>query len=275
MEAKRDIPNLIKIDFPYYPSITEDIMMMRFRRNLNAGYQLSPSDSRLFCAILLRKHSVNELPKGLRDYCLENGKIRDSIRFEMVTLGLEKDEAIPEDFTQRYIQMRMERAKARKAVVLKEVGRVIRNAHKLTMKNSLDYNELVRIVTQMNDSLTLIDWFIPIQLTFERYVHIYVKHVEETKFGEGQFKNRSFFDYKHTEILTLIKSVLKSIEDEIKEHFLHVAISRDQPEEELFKGWYKEFKRGWGPHPPLIYDNRKFWLKITKEGIIDMFFQEK
>ncbi len=250
-------------------------MMMRFRRNLNDGYQLSPSDSRLFCAILLRKHSVDELPKGLRDYCLENGKIRDSIRFEMVTLGLEKDEAIPEDFTQRYIQMRMDRAKTRKAVVLKEVGRVIRNAHKLTMKNSPDYNELVRIVIQMNDSLTLIDWFIPIQLTFECYVHIYVKHVEETKFGEGQFKNRSFFDYKHTEILTLIKSVLKSIEDEIKEHFLHVAISRDQPEEELFKGWYKEFKRGCGPHPPLIYDNRKFWLKITKEGIIDMFFQEK
>jgi hypothetical protein len=275
LSNKRDIPNLIRVNFPYNPETAENILLMRFSQNLKDGYILSADDSDLFCAIMIRQNGIEGMPQGLEAYCMENGQINDNVRFQMITLGLEKGELIDEDFKERYMTMRLQRAYKRKAIVKKEIGRVIRNADKLTLKNSDYYRELLTIITQMNDSLTLIDWFMPIQLTFERYVHIYVKHVEETKFGDGQFKNRSFFDYNHKEILTLIKSVLRSIEDDIKEHFLQAAIALKQPDEPLFSAWLKDFHRGWGKHPDLIYDNRKFRLSIDKYGIIQMFFQEK
>ena len=52
-------------------------------------------------------------------------------------------------------------------IVKKEIGRVINNANNITLKNSAYYRELLNIVTQFND-LTLIDWFVPIKLTFAK-----------------------------------------------------------------------------------------------------------
>lgn len=274
---KKEVPNLIRVDFPYNPDILEDMMLLRFQRIIAEGYMFSIPDFNLFCAILLRQQGIERAPPFVKKYALKDGVITDAIRFEMITLGLEQGEEIDEDFKEKYLAMRYERALKRKAIVRKEIGRVIRNAHTLTLKNSEYYRRLLEIVTQVNESLTLIDWFIPIVLTFERYVHFYVKHVEETKFGDGEFKNRSFFDYKHTEILTLLKAVLRQEEDEIKEHFIYVSVGREDKNkgDPFFKKYVKAYNRGFRSNPKLIFDNREFCLSIDINGVIQMFYQKK
>jgi hypothetical protein len=124
------------------------------------------------------------------------------------------------------------------------------------------------MIKNFND-ITLLDWFIPIVLDFKKFAHIYVKHVEETKFGEGQFKVRSFFDYKHTEILSLIKKVLSQEKEAIRDHFLLVSVGHNLNN----KSNIKDYHRGFGKYPPIILGEDKFRLTIDKMDLFNHFIK--
>jgi hypothetical protein len=270
MTTKKDIPNLVRVEVPYDPSILEDLLLFRYNLIVKEGYGFSYRDFDLFSAIMLRRRGIINAPKAVLKYAINDGQIVDRVRFEMISLGIEQNEEIRKDDEEFYFRMRRERALERKRIVKKEITRVVNNAKSITLTNSCYYRELLTIVTKFND-VTLIDWFVPIKLTFEKLVHIYVKHVEETKFGEGQFKRRSFFDYKHTEILSLLKAVLAQEEEDIKEHFLFVALGYSKKS----AGIVKDYHRGWGKFEKLIFDNRDFTLSIDKDGFIQSFYQNK
>lgn len=188
----------------------------------------------------------------------------------MICLGVEQNETVKGEDEDFYYKMKLQRALERKRIVKEEIGRVVNKPESITLKNSGYYRELLNIVTQFND-LTLIDWFVPIKLTFEKFVHIYVKHVEETKFGDKQLMKRSFFDYKHTEILSLLKAILKQEEEHIKEHFIYIPIGRTLND----KTKDKDYHRGFGKFPKLIFDENEFRLTINKNGFIQTFYQNK
>jgi hypothetical protein len=270
MTLKREIPNLLKIEVPYDREIIEDMFLCRYNKIITEGYAFSYRDFDIFSAIMLRRHGIEGIPEAIRKYAIKDGKIIDRVRFEMIALGVEQFEEVNEDDMDFYIKKLYQRAIERKQIVKKEIGRVINNARKITLKNSAYYRELLNIVKEFND-LTLIDWFIPIKLTFEKFVHIYVKHVEETKFGEGQFKKRSFFDYKHTEILSLLKSILRQEEQDIKDHFLLVSVGISANDSSTVK----DYHRGFGKFSKLIFDNNEFRLTIDKNGFIQTFYQDK
>lgn len=56
-------------------------------------------------------------------------------------------------------------------------------------------------------------------LTFERFVHIYARHVSETQIGEVFSGEKTVFQYKFEDIKYLLKMVVVGINDEIQEHF--------------------------------------------------------
>jgi len=56
-------------------------------------------------------------------------------------------------------------------------------------------------------------------LEFERFVHIYARHVAETQIGERFAGNKTVFQYKFDDIIRVIKMVVESVNDEIQEHF--------------------------------------------------------
>lgn len=270
MTTKIDIPNLMRVEVPYDPSILEDLLLFRYNLIVKEGYGFSYRDFDLFSAIMLRRRGIDNAPKAVQKYAVVDGQIIDRVRFEMISLGVEQNEAIRKEDEEFYFRMRRERALERKRIVKKEIRRVVNKSESITLANSDYYRELLNIVTKFND-VTLIDWFVPIKLTFEKLVHIYVKHVEETKFGDGQFKRRSFFDYRHTEILSLLKAVLAQEEDDIKEHFLFVAIGHSNKN----AGMIKDYHRGWGKFEKIIFDKRDFCLTIDKDGFIQKFHQNK
>ena len=270
MTTKKDIPSLIRINVPYDPSMLEDLLLFRYNLIVKEGYAFSYRDFDLFSAIMLRRHGITNAPKIVQKYAIKNDQIIDRIKFEMISLGVEQNEPVKGEDEAFYCKMKRERGLERKRIVKKEIGRVVNNAMSITLKNSDYYRELLNIVTQFND-LTLIDWFVPIKLTFEKFVHIYVKHVEETRFGDGQFKKRSFFDYKHTEILSLLKAVLAQEEEDIKEHFLFVAVGYSIKDNSKIK----DYHRGFGKFSKLIFDDNEFRLTIDKYGFIQTFHQNK
>lgn len=270
MTTKKDIPNLLRINIPYNREIIENMFLFRYNRIINEGYAFSHRDFDIFSAIMLRKYGITDAPKAIQKYAIKDDQIIDRIRFEMICLGVEQLEEVKDEDLEFYFKMLRQRAIERKKIVKKEISRVVNNANKITLKNSAYYRELLNIVTQFND-MTLIDWFVPIKLTFEKFVHIYVKHVEETKFGDGQFKKRSFFDYKHTEILSLTKAILRQEAEDIKDHFLLVSVGISINDNSMVK----DYHRGFGKFPKLIFDNNEFRLTIDKNGFIQTFYQNK
>jgi hypothetical protein len=267
---KKEIPNLLKVEFPYDPDSDGDLLLWRFGKIIEDGHAFSKHDFNLFCALLIRKHGVEKLSDDLQNYILDGDKINPDVQFQLTAYAIEVGDDISEEELEIHAKARYERALYRYNFVKKEIHRTGINAHKVNLDNSEDYRTLVNQVAGFDD-LTLIDWFVPIVLTFEKFVHIYVKHVEETKFGEGQFKRRSFIDYRHDELLTLIKQILRIDEENIKDHFLEVRAAQILNEPDKIK----DYHRGFGKFAPIEMDGDKFRLTIDKNGFITSFYQIK
>ena len=270
MTSKKDIPNILRINVPYDREIIEEFFLLRYERIIKEGYAFSYKEFDTFSAILLRKNGIDNVPNAIKKYAVKDGEIIERVKFEMLCLAVEKRENISDEDLILYFKLARQKALERKKIVKKEIGRVVTNSNMITLKNSAYYRELLNIISGFNE-LTLIDWFVPIKLTFEKFVHIYVKHVEETKFGDGTFKKRSYFDYKHTEILSLIKVILRQEQEDIKDHFLLVSVGLTSNDDSMVK----DYHRGFGKFPTIIFDGNEFRLTIDKYGFIQSFYQNK
>ncbi|MFY9308572.1 MAG: hypothetical protein WAQ28_05905 [Bacteroidia bacterium] len=90
-----------------------------------------------------------------------------------------------------------------------------------SMKELKNYADKVKLLysclTKFEDE-TLIAGEFPVWWDFERFLHIYMRHVKETQVGSRN-EGRSVFQYAFRNVMRIIKIVLESIESEIVEHF--------------------------------------------------------
>lgn len=267
---KKEVPFTSKIEVFYDWSSLEGILLSRFNRIIEENFTFSEYDLNLFCAIIIRKGGLENLPQPFKNYTIQSNLIGPEIQFLITALAIELREEVSNEEMAIHLKARFEKAIKRKKIVINEIKRTGENPNKITLNDSSYYRELLNIVKDFHD-ITLIDWYIPIVLTFAKFVHIYVKHVEETKFCDGNFKKRSFFDFKHTEILTLIKKILNQEEQSIKEHFLNVAIGYEINDISMIK----DYLRGIINNPPIKLGVDEFALAIDKHGFIQSFYQIK
>lgn len=76
---------------------------------------------------------------------------------------------------------------------------------------------MISICSQFEDDV-LLPYEIPIWWDFERFLHIFIRHVKETKIGE-RFSEKTIFQYKYRDIRRIVENVIKSVYIDIKEHF--------------------------------------------------------
>ncbi|MFY8181251.1 MAG: hypothetical protein ACOVLG_05700 [Flavobacterium sp.] len=266
---KKDVPNLIRINTEFDSTYDEDLIMFRYGRIIKEGYSFSHNDFFCYCALIIKRNGIESLPEKFKKVIYENSNLKSEIRFELIRYKiLEKIQISEEDQIFFYDEKR-KMVEERRKIIKKEIARTNINGkllNEINHNNSSYYRELLILTNQFVD-ITIIDWFIPIVLKFERLIHIFIKHVEETKFAEGQFKNRTFFAYKSDEIWTLIKTIIKIEEKNIKEHFIENAVNRDLGKIELMKDYNRNTNN------PIIFDGDKFVLTIDKNGFIMKFHQ--
>lgn len=263
---KKKIPNVINVDIPYNAESVEALHMMSIQNDIKNGYSISYFDFDLYCAIIIRLYGLDNQPESIRNYCIRDSQLIDNIRFQKIRLmkQFEKD-IVDEDevFFQEHLRQKI---KARKQVLRDEIKRTGINPLKLTVGNSPHLRLLLSIVRDFDDELTLIHWFIPVKLSFKKFVHIYVKHVEDTKFADGAFRNRTYFNYETEEVFKLLKAVLRQQDEEIKEHLFNVSIA-DETNHPEYK---KEYMNNW-----IKYNGDTFALAIDINGYITKFHQKK
>lgn len=263
---KKDIPGVIKIEVPIDPEITEDLLLSHYNDIISNNYVFAFHDFYIYAAILLRRYPLNDISDSIKELILQDGEIKPEIRSNMVLLSLEKKEKLSPEDEEFYWQQKFIIAKERKRIVRKEIERT--GFKKEAINSSIYFRELIKIIKNFTD-FTLIDGFIPIILTFEKFVHIYIKHVEETKFGEGQFKRRTFFTYKHNDILLLLRKLLEQEEEDIRGHFLNNSIGFKLNDMTMVKAYHRGFKN----FPPIRLEKDEFRLSISKLGFIESFYQ--
>jgi len=262
---KKRVPNLVKINTTYKPIEAEKMLIWRYNRMVEEGYTIPLHDYCVYCALIKRHMSKDILARIL----IDDKNVKERVRFEYLYMKIENGESISQEELVFYRKWLNKLSIEMKEILKKEIartnlkGKLLNN---LSRGNSKEYETLIELAREFR-SLTLLDWFIPIVLTYKMRIHIFVKHVEETKFAEGNYKVRSFFQYHHDEIFTLLKSILRNNEDEIKEHFLENSIKRLDGNLNEMKDYIRKKKN------PIKFDGDTFHLWIDKNGFIKQFFQ--
>jgi hypothetical protein len=262
---KKDLPYSIPIKIPFEIGAGLAAHIYRIERNLEESYRPTLYDLEFYLACVYVFCDLDQTDK--KDH--ENFT-RPRVQAMITRIKLDKGIEINEVERKHYQEFLNTRHKDRIAIVKKEVARTMDNEKRIETLYLSDYRRLIEVIRNF-DQETLIDWFIPIHLDFKGFVHIYVRHVDETKFGVIQNgKPRSFLKYKYELILRLLKKILEKEKEEIKEHFIEVIIGIET------KGDYgkvHKYFRGIMGRPPIEYNGDKFALEIESTGRIAAFYQ--
>lgn len=263
---KKIVPNLIRIETSYEPVANERILLWRYNRIIKQGYTFPLHDFYTYCALFIRHYGNDKLPKEW----INTEEINSKVRFELINLQLLNDEKVSKgDFRFHQVE-RQKMVTERKRIIKKEISRTNIKGKILNTighSNSKFYRTLLILTREFTD-ITIMDWFIPIVLTYERLIHIFIKHVEETKFADGQFKQRSFFEYRPDEIWTLLKVIIKNEQQDIQDHFLENSVHYQLERKELMKDYRRCYKN------PILFNEDEFILRIDKNGFIQQFYQQ-
>lgn len=262
------MPGIIKVYSEFNQKESETLVLIKFKGNLKNEYTLSEQDFFCFCALVIKNKITNLLTKSQEELIYKEGILIDEVRFLVIKYKLLNDENLTDEELLFYLSFKRVKFNSRKVIIKKEIARTNFKEKELNQINykNLYYRELLKL-TKFSEDLTLIDWYIPIVLKFDRLIHIFVKHVEETKFANGFFKNRTFFSYKSEEIITLLKTIIKREENSIKEHFVINSVMKLVGKSNMMNNYHRSWKN------PICFDNEIFHLLIDKDGFIMTFYQ--
>lgn len=267
---KKKVPNLITIETSFTPSEQEGVLLFRFNLILKEGFSFPYHDMYTYCSLLLRHHGLENIPELIQDFMYEDGNLIPEIRFELIRFQKLKNEEISQEDLKFFMELWREKVEIRKEIIKKEVRRTNppgKELQKLGYNTSDYYKRLLELTSEFTD-ITLLDYFIPIVLTYERLIHIFVKHVEETKFWDGLFKKRTYFTYEDTEIWKLLKMIIRKVDVEnIREHFIENSVNVELGRKELCRDYYRGYSN------PICFNGDRFILRIDKNGFIKQFFQ--
>ena len=266
---KKKVPNIINIEIPDDALFFERCVILIIESNIEKGYAITKYDFDRYCAVLCKNLGLESLPEAYRNYCYKDGKLKDRIRYNIIRFSKESQSNISSDDHLFYKNYLREKINYRKTYIKKEINRTGVNGIKHINSSSYYYRNLLRIVSQIEDEITLIQGYIPVKLSFEKLVHIYIKHAEETKFGDGAFKKRTFFEYDFDHIWTLLNSVLKQETQNILDHFMEVYIGKLLKENDKIRDYHRGFRK----FSDIEFNGDLFALSIKHNGYIEKFHQ--
>jgi hypothetical protein len=219
IKGEKDIPNTIQLKFD---SSDVDQILFRigyYRSRLSNNHKLIAEEE----YELLGYHSflhpeayVGEVEKkALTDP--QSGKVNEGIRFYQLKAKFIKADLNAEE--QKELQeISSRRNKVRLELLKQELQRSTERLKDLAIQHRDTLMRLIAICIQFTDEV-LLPHEIPIWWDFERFLHIYVRHVKDTKLGE-RFTDRTIFQYKFRDIKRIIGAVIKSVYSEIVQHFV-------------------------------------------------------
>lgn len=217
-KGTKEIPNQIVIRAPRIKG-WEELNRMRFgllNSIRNSGNSFTPFQEIEYWG--LRTHLQIDLGSKEYEQMQEKGQMfLDQIRH--VELECKYHElTITEEQIQEFAKLTVCKMAYKKTIIDAEVKKSGENINKVAEDYKSEISELRKHCNSF-DELVVLHGKNPIYLTFERFVHVYARHVSETQVGERFAGSKTVFQYKFEDIKSLIKMVFDNIANEIEIHF--------------------------------------------------------
>lgn len=213
----RRLPDPIEIKVDLSNTDEEEMFLWLNNSRIKNGYKLIPSEINRHNGIILRKYEDRIPADDLENFKnQETGEIKDEIRFEYLKSKFIKD-LLNEDEKKELDARTSLIAKQRVEILTSE----LQSSSERFKEVGINYKEALILLMQIStrfETKRLNASKFPIWWDFERFIHIYMRHVKETQVGE-RFEPKTIFQYKLKDIKDLVQTVIKKIEDEIQEHF--------------------------------------------------------
>ncbi len=219
IKGKKEIQNVIKVSFDPSGTSLQRLELYNLTSRLKAGYKLFSDEENkywgyklFFNADQVSKDDLKKLIDPL------TGKVKEEIRFYQL-----KAEYFNTEYTDtpkindELSNLLKKRSKANIDLLKEDLKRSSERLTEIGKKYNDNLRVIIKYCLEFEDEV-LLPYELPIWWDFERFLHIYIRHVKETKIGE-RFEDKTVFQYKFRDIKRIISGVLRSIYKEILQHF--------------------------------------------------------
>lgn len=216
-KGEKEIPNTIYVEFDSRGVNIDFMKMHLFDSRLNQGHKLIPEEAAEYYGLHLY-YNPDQFDDKLNERIIDKatGKIRDSIRYYQLKARF-FNEVITAEEKEEFIKLINKRSGIRGDHLIKELKRSTEKLKELAEKNKDTLLSLAYICSNFDDEVIL-PYKFPIWWDAERFIHIYTRHVKETKVGE-RFDDKTIFQYKFRDIKRIVSAVIETVYEEIEKHF--------------------------------------------------------
>lgn len=216
-KEKKNIENEILIKAPSF-SGWEELNRVRFgflNTLYKEGTKFTPKQQAEYWAF--RNHYKVELQNDDYKDFFKNGNkdILDEIRVIELEVKLQELN-ITEEEMQEFAKLLVAKRFKKKDVIDSEIQKSHEKITEVAKNYHTELTELKKACYKFDEEIIALGKT-PVYLGFERFVHIYARHVSETQIGD-RFSGKTVFQYKYEDILRILKLVVQQERDEIQKN---------------------------------------------------------
>ncbi len=245
----KDIPNTLDIeidsrDWQDFKRISYGFLESRYSKDK----KLSPRELDEYFG--LRKYyndNTSDAEFKTAVFEADGTKIKAGIRLYELKAKL-SDAQISDDEMLEYITLIYDELKEKNRIIKAELLKTNQKLSELAAKYGDEIKNLEKICLTFNEQVLSFGEKL-VYLDFERFIHIYARHVTETLISD-KYTGKTVFQYKFDDIMRLISTVITSASNDIEQHF------KDNPEG-------KYVRRG---SRSIYYDGHYYRVEIEKNG---------
>lgn len=214
----RQLPEPIIINSAFKDEDEEDLMIWLNNQRIKSGFKLIPEEIKKHNAILFRKYEKEIRDSdNLNDFIdSKTGEIKTELKYYYLNSKYFNDQ-MSELESEELKKLIQQKAKEAVETLSKELKKSTDHWNNIGINYKRGVSILVQLITSF-ETERICNVKFPIWWDLEKFLHIYMRHVNETQIGE-RFETKTVFQYKLNDIKDLIKAVLEKTEKEINEHF--------------------------------------------------------
>jgi hypothetical protein len=212
----KEIPNTLNVQFDFSDINICRLELLNLSNRLKRNFGLIPEELDKYFGYSLYfdpERISDEKLFELMDF--EKGQLKDEVLYYKLKAEIYENKLI--EFPKEFKELSKKIISYKAKVLRLELQKSSEKINKIGVKYKDSLYSIFGICVNF-ETESLIQREFPIWWDFERFIHIYLRHVKETKIGE-RFESKTIFQYKFKDIRRIIEIVLKSIYEEILIHF--------------------------------------------------------
>ena len=251
--GEKDVPNTLIVNFDSRGVEWNRFKLGMYTSRLSSDYPLIDAERQEYLALQAYYDKLSEAEKA-EAIDTNTGLLKSLIRYHYLEIKFMNSDLTPEE-DEDFRRLQDERTKPKIELLRAELGRSSERLKDIAVHHKDPLNRVIVIAVQFEDEVIL-PYKFPIWWNFERFLHIYIRHVKETKLGE-RFAEKTIFQYKFKDVRRIIDAVLSSIYPEVEEHF--------KTNTDVFRRMGKR---------AVYYDGIYYRVEIESNGLLRTFHPE-